>query len=107
VHKKYWGGRLMPLAARPNIFYSASPGLTTIMPQTTLVQHGEQKLSELHGMQDRPGLRLALLATYHILASRIAYVGITVFQKAGWGNVKKQVCRATDGKYNLPIPASP
>jgi hypothetical protein len=53
----------MPLAARPNIFYSASPGLTTIIPQTTLAQQGEQKRSELHGMQDRLGLRLAILAT--------------------------------------------
>jgi hypothetical protein len=49
VHKKYWGGRMMSLAARPNIFYSASPGLTTIIPQTTLAQHGEQKRPELHG----------------------------------------------------------
>jgi hypothetical protein len=37
---------MMPLAARPNIFYSASPGLTTTMPQTTLAQHGEQKRPE-------------------------------------------------------------
>jgi hypothetical protein len=63
VHKKDWGGRLMPLAARPNLFYSASPGLTTIAPQTTLVQHGEQNRPELHGGQDRPGLRLAVPGT--------------------------------------------
>jgi hypothetical protein len=28
VDKKDWGGRMDPLAARPNLFYLASPGLT-------------------------------------------------------------------------------
>jgi hypothetical protein len=28
VDKKDWGGRMDPLAARPNLFYSASPRLT-------------------------------------------------------------------------------
>jgi hypothetical protein len=40
VDKKDWGGRMESLAARPNLFYSASPGLTRKFPATTLIQHG-------------------------------------------------------------------
>jgi hypothetical protein len=40
--KKYWGGRITSLAARPNIFYAASPGLTRMLAKTTLIQQGKE-----------------------------------------------------------------
>jgi hypothetical protein len=36
VDKKDWAGRMGSLAARPNLFYSASPELTRKGPETTL-----------------------------------------------------------------------
>src|SRR5215207_1593991 len=47
VYKKYWGGPMTPCPARPNIFYPASPPLTTGRTNSTLVRQANSDIDSV------------------------------------------------------------